>query len=192
MATPNNNSILSIKDFFDRHKGLQRNNRFSLSFINLPSGLPTVPNTDLNPTALTIGARAIDTIADGLIGYGPGRTVPRSQKFPQAVLITFPITNDNFITKFFDSWFNKIYSGGRQRGSLSEAFQLEFYDNIVASTQMKVSLLNPNGDPNITYTFFEIFPIECLPIELNMLRTNEYSTYSVLMFFRDFTVKDGF
>jgi hypothetical protein len=187
----NNNSILSIKDFFDRHDGIQRSNRFSLKFINLPPGLPPLPADDVNPIAVTMGVRAIDAVADGLIGYGPGRTIPRSQKFPQAVLMSFPITNDNFITKFFDSWFNAIYSGGRQRGSLNNAFQLQYYDTLVAQTQMKVSLLNPNGDPNITYTFYEIYPIECLPLEMNMLKTNEYNVYSVLMFFRDFTVKDG-
>lgn len=192
MATPNNNSILTIKDFFDRHNGLQRSNRFSLSFVNLPEGVPAIPNEDLNPIAITIGARAIDTIADGLAGYGPGRTIPRSQKFPQGLLMTFPITNDNFITKFFNSWFNRIYSGGRQLGNLNTAFRLEYYDTIVANTQMKISLLDPNGNPNITYTFYEVFPLECLPIDLNMLKTNEYSTYTALMFFRDFSVQDGF
>jgi hypothetical protein len=191
MATPNNNSILTIKDFFDRHNGLQRSNRFSLSFINLPSSLPQIPPQDFNPLAVTIGARAIDGIADGLAGYGPGRTIPRSQKFPQGVLMTFPVTNDHMITEFFDTWFNAIYAGGRQRGDLATAFQLAFYDDLIAQTQMKVSLLDPNGNPNATYTFYEIYPIECLPVDLNMMKTNEYTTYTVLMMFRDFTFKLG-
>jgi hypothetical protein len=191
MPIQNNNSILSIKDFFDRHNGLQRNNRFSLSFINLPPGLPQIDNKDINPLALNFGVRAIDTIADGLAGYGPGRTIPRSQKFPQGVLITFPVTNDNFIPLFFNAWFNRIYSGGRQRGSFDTTFKLEYYDTVVANTSMKIGLLNPNGDTNITYTFYEIFPLECLPFEMTMLKTNDYTTYSVLMNFRDFTVNTG-
>lgn len=191
MATPNNNSIISIKDYFDRHKGLQRTNRFSLSFTNLPSGLLPLTNQDVNPLAVTIGARAIDTVADGLAGYGLGRIIPRSQKFPQGVLITFAVTNDNFIPLFFDSWFNRIYSGGRQRGGLGTAFELAFYDDIVANTSMKVSLLDPNGNPNTTYTFFEIFPLETLTTELNMLEPNKYLTYTVLMQFRDYTYKQG-
>jgi hypothetical protein len=191
MPTPNNNSILTIKDFFDRHNGLQRSNRFSMSFVNLPEGLPQLPNQDLNPIAVTIGSRAIDGVADNLAGYGPGRTVPRSQKFPQGVQIAFPITNDHFITDFFDAWFNKIYSGGRQQGNYSKPFQLSYYDDIIANTQMKISMLDPNGNINRTFTFYEIYPIENLPIELNMLKTNEYSMYQVLMYFRDFTFKSG-
>lgn len=188
---PNDNSIIGIKDFFNRHKGLQRTNRFSLSFINLPPGLLPLANQDVNPLSVTIGARAIDTVADGLAGYGIGRVIPRSQKFPQGVLLTFAVTNDNFIPLFFDSWFNTIYSGGRQRGDLSGAFELGFYDTLVANTSMKISLLDPNGNPNTTYTFFEIFPLECLPLELSMFKANEYLTYTVLMNFRDFTYKQG-
>lgn len=191
MATPNNNSILAIKDFFDRHNGLQRSNRFSLSFLNLPRSLPQLNDNDINPIAVTIGARAIDSVADGLAGYGGGRTIPRSQKFPQGILLSFPVTNDNFIPLFFDKWFNAIYSGGRQRGGFRNAFQLEYYDNIVANTSMKLSLLDPNGNPNTTYTFYEIFPLETLTTELNMLKTNDYLTYSVLINFRDFVYTTG-
>ena len=188
MPTPNNNSILTIKDFFDRHQGLQRNNRFSMSFFNLPSGLPALPNKDLNPIAITIGSRAIDGIADNLAGYGPGRTVPRSQKFPQGIMLSFPVTNDNFITDFYDAWFNRIYSGGRQQGDYSKPFQLSFYDDIIANSQMKIDLLDPNGNINRSFTFFEVYPIESLPLELNMLDTNRYLVYQVLMMFRDFTI----
>jgi hypothetical protein len=201
MPIPNNNSILSIKDFFDRHNGLQRSNRFTLSFSNLPASLPTISNNDLNPLAITIGARAIDGVADGLAGYGPGRTIPRSQKFPQGILLTFPVTNDNFITLFFNSWFNLIYSGGRQSPKASSTnnarnatrfpYQVQFYDDIIAQTQMKISLLDPNGNPNVSYNFFEVYPVECLPIELNMLKSNDYSTYTVLMLFRDFNFYQG-
>jgi len=188
----NTNSIINIKDFFDRHNGLQRSNRFSLSFNNLPSYLQVPDNTEINPINVTIGARAIDGVADGLAGYGPGRTVPRSQKFPEGVLITFPVTNDHFITKFFDNWFNTIYSGGRQRGNLTSAFQVAFYDDIISNTQMQISMLDLNGEPNVTFTFYEIYPVESLPIPLSMLKNNEYTTYTVLMLFRDFTFTSGY
>lgn len=186
----NQNSILSIKEFFDRHNGLQRSNRFSMSFVNLPSDIPQIPDTDLTPLAITIGGRAIDGVADSLIGYGPGRTVPRSQRFPTGIQIAFPVTNDNMITDFFDQWFNRIYSGGRQTG-YNRSYYVSYYDDIIANCQMKISLLDPNGNANRTFTFFEVYPLECLPIELNMMRPNEYSIYQVLMMFRDFTFKPG-
>jgi hypothetical protein len=187
---PNQNSILTIKDFFDRHGGLQRSNRFSMSFSNLPIVIPQLSSEDLTPLAITIGPRAIDGVADSLIGYGPGRTVPRSHRFPTGVQLAFPVTNDNMITDFFDQWFNKIYSGGRQT-NYNRSYYVSYYDDIVSKCQMKVSLLDPNGNVNRTFTFFEVYPLECLPIELNMMRPNEYSIYQVLMMFRDFTFKPG-
>ena len=41
---PNNNTIYTIKDYFSRHGGLQRANRFDVSFVNLPGGI--VENED--------------------------------------------------------------------------------------------------------------------------------------------------
>ncbi len=187
----NNNSILTIKDFFDRHHGLQRTNRFSMSFLNLPAGLSTVPVADFMPISVQIGARAIDSVADNLAGYGPGRAVPRSQKFAQGVLLSFPVTNDHIITDFYDSWFNLIYSGGRQKGNYATPFQLSYYNDVVLNCQMKIQILDPNGGVNRTFTFFEVYPLESLPIELNMMKNNDYVTYQVLMMYRDFVFKKG-
>lgn len=184
----NTNSIVNIKNYFDRHNGLQRSNRFSMSFDGLPSKL-TISNDDIQPLAISIGARAIDGVADNLAGYGLGRTVPRYQKFPQGVLVSFAITNDHFITDLFDKWFNLIYSGGRQRGTVSAPFQLSFYDDTVYNSKMNINLLDLNGNINRTYTFFEVYPIECMPLDLTMLRQNEYSVYQVLFMYRDFTFK---
>lgn len=187
----NNNSIIALKDYFDRHKGLQRSNRFSMEYVNLPAGLPTIPPEDFKIGAVTIGARAIDGVADNLVGYGPGRTVPRSQKFPQGVLLTHSVTSDNFIADFYDAWFNLIYAGGRQRGNLSEAFMLNYYDNVAANTVLKIKLLDLNGNTNRIYNFYEVYPIETLPVQLGMEKTNQFVTYQVLMMFRDFTFTTG-
>lgn len=188
MANTNNsnNSIIGIKDFFSRHRGLQRNNRFSMSFLNLPRKIPQIENFDLNPLSVTMSGRAIDGVADNLAGYGLGRTVPRSQKFPEGVMLNFAITNDHQITYFFNEWFNAIYAGGRQKGDYTKPFQLSYYDDIIYDTQMNINYLDPNGNINATYEFYEVYPVECLPQELSMLKNDLYSVYSVLMIFRDF------
>jgi hypothetical protein len=54
---------------------------------------------------------------------------------------------------------------------------------------MEVKLLDPNGGVNKTFTFYEVYPLENIPLELNMLRPNEYLIYQVLMNYREFTVK---
>jgi hypothetical protein len=182
------NSINDIKSFFDRHKGLQRNNRYSVSFVNLPSGLPQLAPDDVQTIAVAMGSRAIDTLADNLTGFGPGRLVPRYQKFVGGVMLSMPITNDNFIVDFFNQWFNKIYSGGRVAGSAQAPFGVSYYNDIIYGTEMHIKLLDPNGNTNRTFKFYEVYPLENLPFTLEMARPNEYLLYQVLMNYREFTI----
>lgn len=186
------NSINDIKLFFDRHKGLQRDNRYSVSFPSLPQGLPNLPAEDMQTLAVAMGSRAIDAIADNLVGYGPGRMVPRYQKFVGGVLLSIPVTNDNFIVDFFNKWFNLIYAGGRLRGgNESQPFQLQFYNDIVYPCKMDIKLLDPNGNVNRTFRFYEVYPLENLPFTLRMDQPNQYLIYQVLMNYREFEIIGG-
>lgn len=181
------NTITTVKNYFDRHNGLQRSNRYSLSFSGLPSGLPQQAADDFKAKSVSMGARAIDSVSDNLAGYGSGRAVPRSQRFIPGVLLTFAVTNDNHILDFFNAWFNKIYSGGRLKGNLSTPFQLSFYNTTVYNCQMTVKLLDPNGGVNRKFTFYEVYPIENIPMEVSMLEVNKFMTFQILMNFREFT-----
>jgi hypothetical protein len=183
------NSIVNIKEYFERHNGLQRNNRYSLSFSGLPSLLPQLQEDDIQALAVSMGARAIDSLADNLAGYGSGRAVPRSQRFVPGVMLTFAVTNDNFITDFFNNWFNLIYSGGNIKGNQSAPFQLSFYNDIIYNCKLNVKLLDPNGNVNRIYTFYEVYPLESIPVELNMIESNKYMVYQVLLNYREFTFK---
>lgn len=196
MSNPQN-SILEIKNFFNRHGGLQRDNRYSVSFFGLPARIPQIPETELISLGINAGARSIDGLADNLMGYGPGRIVPRSQKYVGGILLTFPVTHDNFIINFFDAWFNEIYSGtrfGGGGGGSSQrprgAYQLEFYDTIVKNCGLKLKLLDLNGNINRVLTFYEVYPLEALPLELNMMQQNEYLKYQVLMNYREYKIGD--
>lgn len=185
------NSILSIKNYFTTHNGLQRNNRFKISFENsIP--LPGVDSTNgLFANSVTFGTRAIDSVADHLCGYGKGRIIPRTQKFGEGVMVTFPVTNDVHILKYFDAWFNYISSGGRARGGAGNPttnFVTEYYENSVYNVNMNIELLNPNGNVNATFKFFEVFPLENLPMLMDMSKNNEYLNYSVLFNFREMII----
>jgi len=178
-----NNTITTIKDYFSRHGGLQRNNRYQVYFENLPSSIGLGDSSEIQALNVTLGARAIDAVADNLTGYGPGRAIPRAQKFVGGVFLAFPVTNDNHITKLFNNWFNILYSGYRQGNN----FLTNYYDTVVKNTNMVVQLLDPNGDVNTTFKFFEVYPLETQTFEFTMMRNNEYSVYQVLMNYREFT-----
>jgi hypothetical protein len=188
MPTP----IIDIKQFFDRHNGLQRDNRFSVSFEGLPQGLPSLgePGNSLKTAMVEMGTRAMDTVADNLIGYGPGRMVPRYQKFPGGVLLTIPVTNDHHATNFFNAWFNLLYGGGRLRGALSSPFQLTWYHETIYPTKMIVDALDPNGNVNRKFTFFEVYPMETIPFQFSMENNNQFLKYSILMNYREFSMSE--
>lgn len=187
MADPN--TILSVKEFFDRHGGIQRANRFSIAFNGLPAGLPSINPADFKVESVAMAARAIDSLADNLAGYGSGRSVPRSQRFVPGVLLNFPVTNDTFILDFFNSWFNLIYSGGRIKGNQDTPFVLKYYNDTVYNCSLDVNLLDMNGVLNRKYTFYEVYPIENIPVELSMSKPSTILTYQVLLNYREFKME---
>lgn len=188
-----NNSITTIKDYFARHNGLQRSNRYRVLFSGIPDfiGTDNAAEGEYYANQVVIGPRAIDCVSDNLTSYGSGRTIPRYQKFASGVFLVFPVTNDCHIMKLFDNWFNYLHSGSRSAfggsGSLGTPYFTNYYDTAVFNATMTIQLLDPNGDPNATYTFYEVMPVETMPVELTMLRSNEYSMYQVLMNYKEFT-----
>lgn len=179
------NSIETIKNYFDRHEGLQLSNRFNVQFFNVPSfqGTP-----EIQALSLEMSPRTILNVKDGLQGYGQGRLVPRYQEFlAQGIIITFPVTNDNYIFNFFNNWFNYFYSSryANTNANYQRGFILPYYSDAVLNTSMQIQLLDPNGNINTRMTFTEVFPVESLPFQLAMRSENSYMTYSVTFGFRD-------
>lgn len=174
------NSIQTIRDYFNRHNGLQLSNRYDIYFYNVPS---TNQNVEVQAQAISIGPRAIDSIVDNLQGYGAGRFVPRYQSVAarQGVLVTFPVTNDNYIIQFINNWFNYFYSSPLNNGT----FVLPYYDDAVKQTTMQIRLLDPNGNQNNLFTFTEVFPVETLPLDMSMMNSNTYLNYQVTFGYRD-------
>lgn len=184
MANINTNSIQTIKNYFDNHNGLQLTNRFIVNFYNLPADV-WQGNLELQAEQLTLGPRSLTTIQDGLMGFGGGRYVPRSQlpfSGPYGAAIAFPVTNDNYILNFFNKWFNKFYSGPANGGS----FIVPYYDDAIRNTRMEVQILDPNGNPNSIITFYEVFPIESFPMEFSMANSDKYLRYAIYIGFRDY------
>lgn len=189
MAVSNLNSIQAIKSYFQRHNGLQLSNRFDISFSGLPNViLPNGNNIEIQSQAITLSPRSINTIQDNLIGYGGGRFVPRSQNIlpGPGVMVQFPVTNDNYILQFFDNWFNYIYAGPRANNNYNNPFVLQYYDDAVFNCTMYIRLLDPNGEPNTVFTFYEVFPVEIQPLELNMMKPDNYLSCIVTFGFREF------
>lgn len=180
MVMTNQNSIQSIKSYIDNRKGLQRSNRFDVQIYNIPANVGRV---NFVAQQVDLGPRTIETVADNLMGYGLGRTVPRSQSLIKSfgVQLTFPVTNDNQIIKVFNSWFNYFYANTNAGGF---GFYTQYYDNAVYRTQMVIDTLDPNGDRNNSMRFYEVFPVETQPITMSMLKPDQYLSYTVVLAYR--------
>ena len=172
---PTVNSIQTIKDYFNRQNGVQLTNRFTVSIFNSPVG-----GTEIQAQSVDIGPRAIATIQDNLYGYGGGRFLPRHQQLIAGgfgVVISFPVTNDNYILKYFNDWFNTIHSD-------SNNFILPYYESAIKPTVMSVGILDPNGNPNSTMLFTEVFPVETQPLSFSMKESLPYQLYTVVFGYR--------
>jgi hypothetical protein len=191
MATTN--AIQTIKDYFARNGGLQLTNRFTVDFYNIPSygnGNEPVANQTIHAQEVILPPRVLETVADQLQGYGPGRFVPRNQRLLAAsgVMMTFPVTNNSFVLDFFNRWFNYFYSSklANNNSSQNRDYILPYYDDAVKNASMIVRVLDPNGNINNNIVFTEIFPIETQPVVFSMKTENTYLTYQVVIGFRDF------
>jgi hypothetical protein len=181
------NSIISLKNYFKRHKGIQRPNRYSISFRNLPAGV-RYQDSDYIVDEFLLNQRAIDHVADNLSGYGLGRLLPRRQRFANGFAASFPVGGDNNIMLMFNDWFNAIYSGGYSGGGYAAPFRSSYYDDVVKNCSVILKVLDLNGNTASTFTFYEVFPTETYPIKLNSISGGDpYMKYNVIFNYRDYS-----
>jgi hypothetical protein len=183
---PLDNTINSLKNYFNLHQGIQRANRFSISFFGLPEQVNRYQDVEYVADEFLLNQRAIDHVADNLTGYGVGRLIPRRQRFSNGMALSFPVAGDNRILLFLNDWMNSIYSGGYAIGPSTTKFTLEYYDNIVSPVKMSVNLLDLNGTVKTRFIFSEIFPTEILPIKLSSLDRDKYMSVNAVFNYREF------
>jgi hypothetical protein len=95
--------------------------------------------------------------------------VPKATRYIGGVMMTVPVTGNQWVLQFMNDWFDALYGQGNNPNT-PDTFSVPYYDDFVRPVQMKVSLLNDNGDSVIggSYIFTEVYPIEQMPINLDM------------------------
>jgi hypothetical protein len=160
-SSQNLNNIENIKTYLDIRQGLQRANRYS---VVIKHEINNVNFLTCYPASISFGARATNYIYDNLQGYGYGRAVPNSSKFVGGIVMTFMVTGDLDILTYFNDWFDSMYSK-----TANSTFTVPFYDDAVLGSELYLTYLDLNGNPSPGYslwTFKEIYPVECMPLEL--------------------------
>lgn len=191
------NSIEVIKNYIQTNNGLQRPNRYKVQFLNLSAPVAelfngtTITERTFFSNSLAFGGRATDVVYDALSGYGFGRMVPKSTRYIGGVVLNVPVTGNQWVLRFINRWFDTLYGNSATDAYKTNTFTVPYYDDIVRACTMKVSLLDMNGDEVAggNYIFNEVYPIEALPIELNMANVDKFLTAQVVMNFRNYIIQ---
>lgn len=184
-SSQNLNNIETIKTYLDTHQGLQRANRYSVVIKNIASD-----DTALTfyPEAISFGARATNYIYDNLQGYGYGRAVPNSSKFVGGIVMTFMVTGDLSVLTYFNDWFDSMYAK-----NANSTFTVPFYDDAVLGSELYLTYLDLNGNPSpgrSVWTFKEIYPVECMPLEMSS-KPDSPLLYQVVLNYRNIERSTG-
>lgn len=187
-SIPNTNQIDVIKNFITKNQGIQRANRYEVTF-NIPNinsvgddfvG-PNNTNLILYPAAISFGARAVNYVYDNLQGYNYGRAVPNSSKYVGGIVFTFLVTGNLNVMNLFYSWMDLLYKKN------NNYFTTSYYNDVVKYSWAKIKFLDLNGNAtafNSTWTFKEAYPVECMPIELSA-KTDTPLLFQVVLNYRE-------
>jgi len=196
-----NMSIASLKDKISAAGGLQRNNRFYVSFNG-----PVAPFADENGSELSTDRTpknyiaetvlfpsvTMTTQADGLAGPGLGRTSPRGLYYKDGLLMTFPVFGNWKLVEGIETWIKSLYY---QNSGSPQVWITEYYDTpqnftqSIKNSSLAVNVLDLNGDVKAVYNFTEVFPVEIVPLQLSTMTTNEYLKLTVRFAFRNYTLE---
>lgn len=181
-----NNQLAIIKDFINANQGIQRANRYALefTFLNKFPG-DTLTNTSVEktsigqgnynslkmyPSAISFGARAINYVYDNLQGPNYGRAVPNSSKYVGGIVLTFLVTGNLNPMNFFYSWMDQLYRGrnpGNQPFFASQPSIVSYYKDYTEGARAEIQFLDLNGNRKQSWFCEEVYPVECMPIELS-------------------------
>ena len=100
-------SINKLKSAVSNLGGFAKGNRYNVTFSNLPAGLSTAVNENLQYLceSVSLPTKGIASQAQDI--YGPPREIPYRETFTDAAL-SFILDDAFTVKKFFDDWQTKI------------------------------------------------------------------------------------
>jgi hypothetical protein len=181
-----NNQLSIIKDFISANEGIQRANRYTLKFSfknkfpgdiisNTTGATPSTGQGNSNslkmyPSAISFGARAINYVYDNLQGPNYGRAVPNSSKYVGGIVLTFLVTGNLNPMNFFYGWMDRLYGSrifGIQPFHSGQPSVISYYKDITEGASADINFLDLNGNIKQRWICQEVYPVECMPIELS-------------------------
>ena len=117
-------SVYGIETLKSKIGAFAKGNRYNVTFANLPSGLDTAVNENLQYLceAVSLPTKGIASNAQDI--YGPPREIPYRETFTEAAL-SFILDDKFSVKRFFDEWQENIIN--------PETGNVHYWSNFVAT-----------------------------------------------------------
>jgi len=181
------NSIEHIKTLIEAAGGLQRINRYNVTYYSPASDV----NNSIPAHKIVFGGREIFTLADTLPGPDKGRMIPVGigyGKEEATLLVTFPVEQNWNTYKQIEDWMNTMVNDGSNPDFFYGFSFGRPYDEYARLGTMWVECLDMNGNIIKTFTFREAFPVKLTPLQMQADISNQFLTFDVLFNFRTYSV----
>ena len=96
-------TIFSIDKLRSKIGGFAKGNRYNVTFSNLPAGLSTAVNENLQYLCESVSLPTKGIASNAQDIYGPPREIPYRETFTEAAL-SFILDDAFTVKKFFDTW----------------------------------------------------------------------------------------
>ena len=117
-------TIFSIDKLRTKIGGFAKGNRYNVTFSNLPAGLSTAVNENLQYLCESVSLPTKGIASNAHDIYGPPREIPYRETFTEAAL-SFIVDDAFTIKRFFDKWQEKIIN--------VETGNVNYWNNFVAT-----------------------------------------------------------
>ena len=117
-------TIFSIDKLRTKIGGFAKGNRYNVTFSNLPAGLSTAVNENLQYLCESVSLPTKGIASNAQDIYGPPREIPYRETFTEAAL-SFIVDDAFTVKRFFDKWQEKIIN--------VETGNVNYWNNFVAT-----------------------------------------------------------
>ena len=117
-------TIFSIDKLRTKIGGFAKGNRYNVTFSNLPAGLSTAVNENLQYLCESVSLPTKGIASNAQDIYGPPREIPYRETFTEAAL-SFIVDDAFTVKRFFDKWQENIIN--------VETGNVKYWNNFVAT-----------------------------------------------------------
>ena len=117
-------SVFGIETLKSKIGGFAKGNRYNVTFSNLPAGLNTGVNENLQYLCESVSLPTKGIASNAHDVYGPPREIPYRETFTEAAL-SFIVDDAFTVKRFFDQWQEKIIN--------VETGNVNYWNNFVAT-----------------------------------------------------------